>query len=189
MNMFDGRKIRALNQKLYLIESIDINQYEKEYVVMGSTGNVYNVKINDEPSCNCPDYTQRKNRCKHIYFVLIRIMNVKKADQTCYNKKELKNMFKHIPSVTDFLKVSSDIKKNYDNMKNKKISEKDLDDSCPICLDDLLNGEKLLTCKYSCGKHVHDFCFNMYNKNKLKKECLYCKHSLDMEKYINLSNN
>lgn len=183
------RKIRGLNQKLFLIEAIDINKkLEKEYVIMGSTGNVYKVVINQKPSCNCPDYKKRNSRCKHIYFVLIRIMNVLDPDQEVYEKKELLMMFKNIPKVTDYLKISDDLKKNYDSIKNKKVSQKDLDDSCPICLDELLNGEKLLTCKFSCGKHVHLDCFEMYNKNKSTKDCLYCKHSLDNEKYINISN-
>lgn len=189
MNFFNQRKLRGLNQRLYLVESIDrTTNMEKEYVIMGSTGNVYNVVIKNEPICTCPDYKQRKNRCKHIYFVLIKIMNVKEPDMELYDNDELKKMFKRIPQITNFLKVSDDIKKSYDKLKNKKITQKDLNDSCPICLDDLSNGEKLITCRYSCGRHVHELCFQMYNKNKENKECLYCKHSLDLDTYINLAN-
>lgn len=183
------RKIRGLHQKLFLIEVIDNNKkLEFKYIIMGSTGNVYQVCINNKPFCNCPDYKQRKNRCKHIYFVLIRIMNVIDPDQEFYSNNELLLMFKNIPNVTNYLKISDDLKKNYDSLKNKKISEKDLDDACPICLDDLLNDEKLITCKFSCGKHVHFDCYNMYNKNKLTKDCIYCKYSLDQEKYVNITN-
>ena len=184
--MINLRKNRSLTQRLYLIESCKINErLEREYIVMGSTGNVYHVIIKNSPVCNCPDYKQRNNRCKHIYFILIRIMNINNPDKYEYNDDDLENMFKNIPEITNYLQVSHDVKQNYQKIKNKKIS-KDLDDFCPICLDELENGENIVTCKFSCGRHVHELCFDMLNRNKTNTECIYCKHSWDEEKYINL---
>jgi len=180
--------MRGQKQKLFLIETVETGKkLEKEYVIMGSTGNVYKVVICNNPHCNCPDYTQRMNRCKHIYFVLIRIMNAPNVDQETYSNRELTQMFKNIPEITNFLKVTENVKKTYEMKKNKKISEKDFDDLCPICLDDLLNDEEILTCKFSCGKHVHSNCYEMCNKGKDTRLCIYCKHTIDQQGYINLN--
>ena len=70
---------RCFTDNLYLVESIPQNSKEEKkriYLIMGSTGNVYSVVITNKPTCTCPDFRQRKKRCKHIYFVLIRIMKV-----------------------------------------------------------------------------------------------------------------
>lgn len=55
---------------------------------MGSTGNVYNVIIKDNPSCSCPDYTTKKKRCKHIFLILLKIMKIsdKQSEESKYKK-------------------------------------------------------------------------------------------------------
>jgi hypothetical protein len=64
---------------------------------------------------------------------------------------------------------------------------KDINDLCPICLDNLDNSEPLDYCKYSCGKAIHSECFKMWSK-KFNNKCLYCKkpwNNIESE-YINL---
>ena len=76
------RKQRGITQKLFLIETLKKkDEKSREYVIMGSTGNVYNVNITNDPTCTCPDYTNHANRCKHIFFVLVRIMKVIDPDK------------------------------------------------------------------------------------------------------------
>jgi SWIM zinc finger len=41
---------------------------EEVVEIAGTTGNVYNVKVNNEPSCSCPD-AAKGNQCKHIIYV------------------------------------------------------------------------------------------------------------------------
>lgn len=185
---FDNhRKSRGVTQKLYLVETIEkTKECEREYLVMGSTGNVYSVLITNKSTCTCPDFKKRESRCKHIFFVLMKIMQVEDPDQDVYSNDELIDMFKRIPKVTDILCVSKEVKKKYENLKNKNITEKDLDDMCPICLDELENGTDLCHCRFSCGRHVHVECFEMIMKNK-KKYCIYCKQSWDEKPYINIA--
>lgn len=200
-----SRKERGKVQKLYLVERLESkSNYEKTYVVMGSTGNIYQVDIKDTPTCSCPDYQTRFNRCKHIYFVLIRIMRVKNSqvDKESYSKSELKKMFQNIPKIIENVFVNHNIKKTYENKYKDKIlnsgkgadsleiEQKSTDDLCPICLDDLENGEELDYCKYSCGKSIHKDCFSMWAKTK-PNECVFCRQSWtkllnDKQKYINL---
>ena len=71
-----ARKYRGKTQRIFLIECSDINEYSRSYIVCGTTKNVYKVTIKNTPVCSCPDHQMRRRRCKHIYFVLCRIMNV-----------------------------------------------------------------------------------------------------------------
>jgi len=184
------RKQRGLTQPIYLIETVieEKNQYEKKYIVMGSSGNVYTVNISHTPTCTCPDYTTRQRRCKHIYFVLGRIMQVNEQDEEEYSDTELLKMFSQIPHITNNFIVDNNIKNKYNKLKNTTPDQnkKSTDDLCPICLDDLENGDAIDYCN-KCGKHVHTQCFSMWAKSKGAK-CVYCQTTwkTSTDKYINL---
>ena len=192
---FDVRKQRGQTQALFLIETLEnTNKYERVYDIMGSTGNVYRVAIKQKPTCTCPDYKKRESNCKHIYFVLLRIMKVNKQneDKSIFSKLELLDMFNNIPMITNHLIVNNTLKQKYDNMKGKdpkdnKVTGKGTDDLCPICLDELENGDQLDYCKYSCGKYIHTVCFGMWCKNKIPV-CVFCKQNWNKEigQYVNL---
>ena len=195
------RKQRGTTQSIFLIETVKSQkEYEREYVVMGSTGNIYHVLITNNPTCTCPDFITRGNRCKHIYFVLLRIMKVDpdNEDQEEYDEEELLEMFSNIPDITNNLIVDETKKKTYhklvknkNKLEKKEVIQKETDDLCPICLDDLENGDDLDYCKYSCGKPVHKVCYGMWVKAKANQTCIYCRANwtgVEKEtKYINLN--
>jgi hypothetical protein len=193
------RKARGIHQDLYIIEAIQTNdEYSRQFAVMGSTGNVYTVTIKSSPTCTCPDYVLRKRRCKHIFFILIRAMKVANEDRKKFAKDDLRKMFKNIPKIASNLIVDDEINQIYKNVKTGDqsttegtVEMKDSDDICPICLDDLKNGE-IDYCKYSCGKCVHKKCFEMYAK-KNTEICVFCraawrpkKKKKDKNGYVNL---
>ena len=183
--MSKARINKSLNQKLYFLEDKLINDYEKDYTIIGSTGNIYTVKIKESPTCSCPDYTSRKNRCKHIYFVLIKLNNLSEieSNKEIFEKKEILKITNC--NINENLKSNLVIKYNDLMNKTKNVIEKDYDDSCFICLDDLMNGEDILTCKKSCGKHVHKKCFEIIKK----ENCLYCGKNIKNEtNYLNIFN-
>jgi hypothetical protein len=192
---FSTRKERGKKQKLYLIDSLKVTRkYKRQYAVMGSTGNLYTVAVCKIPECTCPDYQTRHRRCKHIYFILIRILHVKpqNEDKDMFTNNELTKMFNSIPKIITKLVVDDSIKNKYNDVKKNivnKPNKKSTDDLCPICLDDLDNGDDLDYCKYSCGKQIHIDCFQMWIKVKPKK-CLFCTKSWDFKEinntYINL---
>lgn len=184
------RKSRGKTQKIYLIDYIES---DSKFITMGTTGNVYTVQIDAEPSCTCPDYLTRHIRCKHIYFILLRVMLVdeSKVEQKKYSNQELNLMFHNIPDMV----VDQSIRNNYINMKNsggnKTVAQRSLDDDiCPVCLDNMDTDDDIVFCRYSCGKSIHEECFTMWTKNKPKKTCVFCAQLWDKkdEEYINLIN-
>lgn len=193
---------RCFTDNIYLMESLPSNEVNdeedltKQFIVMGSTGNLYTVTISYEPHCTCPDHRINKKRCKHIYFILMRVMKAPNERQSYYDDEELKEMFDNIPMITRNLIPKAAIRKSYKRIKTqaggddddedeKEEEEDDKDevkmveqkpykgDACPICLDDL-EGKSLDYCKYSCGKSIHKVCFKMWCK-KNNNTCVYCR--------------
>jgi hypothetical protein len=185
-------------------EEVKPNNLERKFDLCGTTNNIYTVVINTNPTCTCPDYSLRKNRCKHIFFILVRVMKVNKEneDKLKYTDEELVKMFdnmpKHMTDVTSdvvdnnllktYEKVSTNIHTNTQaNKKGKakgvtkeiksKISE---DTRCPVCLEALYESkESIENCKHGCGCTVHTDCINTYNNYRKKtgydSVCLVCQ--------------
>lgn len=125
-------------------------------------------------------------------------MKTKNEDQNEYSNTDLQEMFNNIPDITKNLVVDDNLKQKYDELKQQnkvnctKIIAKNKrdDDVCPICLDELNNGNDLDYCKYSCGKSIHSDCYNMWTM-KHKKICVFCRtdwNPVNQVKYVNLSN-
>ena len=191
------RKQRGLSQKIFMIEHRKNSEFDMEFDVMGTTKNVYTVKINKTPTCSCPDHTTRHRRCKHIFFIMRRIMKIDEdiEESEKFTNSQLKTMIKNMPNVFWDLVVTDDVKNKYGSMKNKKTNDvvemRNLDDVCCICFDDLDNGDEIDYCKYNCGKPIHKECFDMYCAMKQQK-CLICGNewiveATDDNSYINLA--
>ena len=160
-------------------------------MIMGSTGNIYKVCITNQCSCTCPDYLTRLQMCKHIFFVLIRIMKVDSQTIAAIDQhgshgyvflnSELQSMFDQIPEVTRTLCVSSDYHNRYLQAKDQvdqfgQVPQRQIEgDACPICLDDFEEMKDLDYCKYSCGKSVHKHCLSMWLRNSQK--CMFCREN------------
>lgn len=194
------RKSRGKVQKIFLILTYehDENILERKYEVMGTTGNVYTVDIKNKPTCTCPDYIKRQNRCKHIYFVLIKIMKVKNGEEdfNMYSDIDLERMFKNIPDITKNLTVAPEYLAKFKILKknaNGEVTQKEIneEDDCPICLGNMYEcDEDIISCKYSCGSNIHKECFDMYNtKQHGQIKCLYCLQNWynDVKQYINIA--
>jgi hypothetical protein len=48
----------------------------EEFAVLGATGNLYTVTVCRQPQCTCPDFCCRRNLCKHILFVMLRVLRL-----------------------------------------------------------------------------------------------------------------
>ena len=68
---------RALSQDIKLISYIQESSCSSSFVVQGTKGDLYTVKISHRPSCNCPDNQYRNgHHCKHIFFVFLRVLRL-----------------------------------------------------------------------------------------------------------------
>lgn len=62
---------RALSQRFYVLQRTQGGTTEcpeEAFEMTGSTGNIYNVCIKQQPTCDCP-HALKGNQCKHVIYV------------------------------------------------------------------------------------------------------------------------
>lgn len=141
----------------------------------GSTGNVYNVCIARQPTCDCP-HARAGNQCKHIIFVMVKVLRAKHeyVYQLALLSDELRDIFANCPHPAD------DKATGEHNDKNRK----PIGGDCPICFEEMKSGpgkEALVWCKAACGQNIHRQCFDMWAATKRRTHgskgitCPYCR--------------
>lgn len=157
---------RANTERIFLISS-QLNQNVFEFEVMGSTGKIYKVKLDNKATCSCPDNSYRRNKCKHILFMFSKIFKVPDIEKNKYTAKEINDLVE---------KYKENIAKNTFNIEDyqKDVESKvrGLDGDCVICLDGFISGEKYVYCSKSCHNAFHEICHKMYSK--VNKNCPCC---------------
>jgi len=171
---------RALNQRMYLISAENQQVNNWNFIVEGSTGTNYKLNISDKMKCTCIDFKKRKKNCKHLIFILGRVIN----------KLDLLSEIGENPEVNLF-----DICENLNNifinkLKNRTECEEIVEeiigekenvvevsiDPCTICYEDILSSEfadKSIKCK-KCRKYFHSECIKIWIKRS--KTCPLCRN-------------
>lgn len=164
----DQRMKRGKTQKIYLVNR-NVDDSSAIFNVMGTTGNIYEVKLLGSPVCTCPDFEKRKQRCKHIFFMLTKIFLIKNPYKNTFSQKEIDEYIKSYKDNISKFSIKHDAKVGVD------VGAKCIDDDCCICLDPILNGEPYVYCKLTCGRCIHSDCYNMVVKKSSK--CPYCQNN------------
>ena len=198
-NAIYDRIDRALHQRLYLlaITKSSTESCSREYKVLGQTANVYTVIISHLPSCTCPDYG-KGNLCKHIIFILHRVLKVSRHSPLIYQQalltSELNEIFANADAQNNDLSILAEqpIRDAYHattgdpsvvipTMKSK-IEQKPMtdDDECPICFESMMNEKNnIIFCTRSCGNNIHKNCFEKWRQAKLSMNesvtCPFCR--------------
>ncbi|XWS17702.1 hypothetical protein CRYUN_Cryun33cG0089800 [Craigia yunnanensis] len=187
-----NRIARALRHPLFLLHRSDSN-----FFILGKTGNVYTVTLCSTPSCTCPD---RTTPCKHILFVLIRVLGVS-IDDTCLQRRTLRpcrlSRLLGTPTLLEalagarlrerFHQLFSPAKKQGGSEGDKEIEEGTV---CPVCLDEMEKGEKVVACS-TCRNLIHEECLMRWKRSRGRRlaSCVICRTrwSADHVKYMNLA--
>lgn len=167
---------RALSQRLYLIDVCKNSDTDWLFQVEGSTGLIYDVNINDKLSCTCQDFITRCQICKHIYFIIARVL-------------------KNIPIINDIgsepniciFTLKGFISENFDNalnprfhhrdhsrLKFEKNSEDFSEKMCSICYEDFVDEDILVKCA-TCKHYFHNNCMAIWLKKAPTTSCVLCR--------------
>lgn len=173
----DGRAQRAKTQKIFLANR-NLDDSSATFDVLGASGNLYKVSLNDSPKCSCPDHTTRGSRCKHILFMLIKIFNVNDPYKSVFTQNEIQQYINSYKTNIANYTIQVDPATIALNTKNISydVGEKFLDDDCCVCLDPIDNGEVRVHCKKVCGRCIHASCYEMIKK--VSKNCPYCMQKM-----------
>mmetsp|Transcript_39802 Transcript_39802/g.65162 ORF Transcript_39802/g.65162 Transcript_39802/m.65162 type:complete len:479 (+) Transcript_39802:186-1622(+) len=192
---------RARRQRLFMIDAKIVSEIEREYAVLGSTGNVYTVTIGTLHECTCPDFA-KGNLCKHVLFVLLKVLRVDSSSEYVYQKAllstELAEIFAAAPrtlfssSVLANAAVRSKYKQSVgeddedvgegegeEEEEEATVERKPLEGDCPVCMDEIDGSEATTYCRARCGNNVHVECFNEWKGNALRAAqpvlCMFCR--------------
>jgi hypothetical protein len=168
---FQERLKSALAHRISLIQQkpYQLTTLIREYVVIGESGNVYNVTIDNQPKCNCEDNKNGQNRvnCEHIIFVFLRVFKLTPNDSLLYQKalldSELSALFRNYmlspailadPRVVEkYLEITGTERSK--RFRKKEVKQKPVDSDCPVCFEKMSSSEDIVYCKYSCGNSIH----------------------------------
>lgn len=173
---FNDIYLRATTQRFYVLSRTRCGTTwcpEEFLQITGSTGNVYNVTIAQQPTCDCP-HARQGNQCKHVVFVLARVLRARYdyVYQLALLSEELREIFHHAPLPVDEQAAAAETDKQ----------RKSIEGDCPICFEEMKPGsrsEPLVWCKAACGQNIHRQCFEMWANTKRgsgdKVTCPYCR--------------
>ena len=170
------------------------------FFVLGGSGFIYRIVINKKyQRCNCDDYYNHKNLCKHILFILFKVLRLYKLteDNKIYLRRKQTDLYK----FTDFIKNNKfceldwNLFKNYfyninikANFFNKTLSEKftnffrkfnymakksihSVCKECPICKQKTKYAIRCDTCK----SYFHSECIFEWLESIITKRCPVCR--------------
>lgn len=194
-----ARVDRALTQRLYLLDQVDISRpgrLGRKYDVLGSTGNIYQVVIAQTPSCTCPDFGRGK-LCKHILFVYLRVLRCQPRSTIIIQKallqEELETLFSSRTPIASDVRASDEVMHVYTGTvkppqepislieeesegepvsAEEKKDEKLPEGECPICFEPMDTKESVERCR-TCRNYIHSDCLRRWLTQA--KTCVFCR--------------
>lgn len=156
------------------------------------------MTLSATPTCSCPD---RTTPCKHILFVLIRVLGVS-LDDACLRRRNLRTcQLNHLlgtPTLPEALAGFS-VRERFHQLffqtrhgvLRPRVEVED-GTKCPICLEEMEKGEKLAACG-TCRNVIHAECLMKWKRSKGRRaaSCVICRARWrdrnDEERYLNLA--
>lgn len=158
---------RCITQGLRLL---DIDETQTQFKVMGATGTEYQVSVNDlNVTCNCQDCIRRHRKCKHILFVLARVLQLSESELEQMGPRALLQ-----PSVRDDLVKRA---QGFVERRAQRPASRETDDTCGICLEPF---KAVVACVRDCEQcwhSAHTDCLKEWHlaSRKPVRSCPFCR--------------
>jgi len=159
------RKQRGLNERIYLLDAKNKNK-SWELTVKGSSKSIYKILLSANIiKCKCMDFSIRKKVCKHLYFILGRIIK---------NNQNINNIENIDDIKINYYNISNLLKEVLHNHVESSITdiEYDVNDTCCICFESF-NNESVSQCTKTCKNTFHSECINLWLSNN--DSCPLCR--------------
>lgn len=165
-----NRLFRAMNEALYVISAHTGQTTTKEkpgwlFYIMGSTGKQYRVVfLKKKLVCSCPDFQEREEHCKHIYFILFRVLKLSKDDWhgswDHVLSDRMNKVFKNRIEAKRKRKIL--LEEEQRTRKKTKVTGPEFpkEPRCRICFDDLEEEQCVWTCNICRRTVSHEKCAN-----------------------------
>ena len=174
---------RALSQRLYVVKRARVSSTRTNYAIMGSTGNVYDVAICEEKAtCTCPD-AMRAARCKHVFFVLLCVMQMGRRDPLLRKKSWTEEEMINILDRDEHMiwsapeSICAAYVGNTESMDPFPVPKLySITESCAVCYEELGEEKQNVTlCAKQCKQRFHRECLEMwFSKSRTCPLCRAC---------------
>ena len=162
------RKQRGLKERIYLLKAFCNNDNEWTLSVKGSSNKIYEIKLsNKDVKCKCMDFSIRGRICKHLYFVLGRVIRESNLLSMINEVDDIKINYELISTLL------SQILKNHlqNNVIKKNDISYDKNECCSICFEEFGN-ESVEQCQIQCKNTFHSECIKIWiSKNSTCPLC------------------
>jgi hypothetical protein len=158
---------RCITEGLRLLE---IDDTKTQIKVMGSTGTEYQVSLNDlNITCNCQDCIRRHRKCKHILFVLSRVLRLSESELEQMGPRSVL-----APSIRDNLIFRA---KEFVERRAVRPISREADDACGICLEPF---KAVVACVRDCEQcwhSAHADCLKEWHTASRRpvRSCPFCR--------------
>ena len=142
------------------------------FVLRGETPRRFKVSIGETHSCSCHSGNEL---CAHILFVLTRVFRMPAANpliwQLSLTEREIAELMRgrvniHTRPPPRAAPAAGDAEGGAEG--DSGVARKELgEDPCPICYDDMTEGQEITYCKSACGNNVHTKCMKMWADNRI----------------------
>jgi len=167
----------AKSQRMYVIERKPIFEGSMKFVV-AVADSLHNVSIGQLNTCDCKEYGTGI-LCKHILFVLIKVLKIKREVlhyQNAFVTSEMEEILEEAPPdpTAIYKKETSESRPPGEaGLVVQKAYEPS--DQCPVCYEEMNTAEITVYCKGNCGHSLHAICYEEWKKARQGKgNCIYC---------------
>jgi len=166
---------------LFLLDAVE-NTSSVTFLVNGTNDDIYKVTFGNSMSCTCPDCTFRRRICKHLYFVIKKVLHAGVIEESFLCDKPLSAAVAEYLSVRKSVSVPKEATSKQEDVQNiSKEAFKPIcaGTECGICREEFTFTDQVVTCRYRCGNHFHHFCMSRYKSDKTTISCPYCRAPWD----------
>jgi hypothetical protein len=151
-----------------------------EFDVLGASKTVYHVvyPARGELRCSCPDHVIHGNTCKHIYFIMERVLSAKERASSWEDTRNyISSRLAHLSDAgnADVLADPGDVKRYHDIIAGDRDVSSHRNLECGICLTDFTDDQVATRVCKTCLNAVHEVCWQKWSGARTGKSCVYCR--------------
>lgn len=176
---------RALQHRLFLIRSeFHLEPPSAQFVVLGHTGNAYDIDMGPKVSCTCADFTKGSNNvCKHLLFVMIRVLGLERDDPRIWRRElprwdraEFCNKLAAGTNLTESVLAPAAVCAALEGSPRTVTVRLPSGMACPVCFEPVEVPHSGATCCASCGRNFHFTCITTWRTaNDSNETCPTCR--------------
>ncbi|KAM6894085.1 E3 ubiquitin-protein ligase ZSWIM2 [Xenentodon cancila] len=137
----------------------------------------FKVCLGDPHTCSCPVFTKKKEPCKHICWILLRVFRVPREHEYSFQHGLVERQVSELLSRSEFTPSTSSVSRcqGARSVCRKAIQDQDV---CPICQEELLEIKQPASyCRFGCGNNMHISCMKLwaaYQKPAFTRDVVQC---------------